>query len=128
MLHDLIQIRNKLQPHSSSNSDSLQFDYNFWSDLEKIAKKHREAAKANLLILAGAKATKPGIIVRGVMFETTLKQTAPIRTFDKEVFIDHIVTNFPDVPRHSLRELATKSLVDGEPRRTYTVSAVKKDD
>lgn len=126
MLSQLISLRNSLQPHSTSNNDAVQFNYLFWTDLEKTAKKER--AKALTTVQKASKhPEKAGIILRGAMFETELTQSEPRRTFDKEVFIDLIVEKYGEtIPKHELRELATKAVVEGNRSNTFTTR--RKDD
>ena len=127
MLHELRQIRDRLQPKSTNNLDALQFNYLFWSDVEKIAKKERGLALDNIKI-ASKTPTSPGVVLRGLLYKTTLKQTNPRRTFDKDLFIDLLCDAYPEIPRHTLREIATKAVEDGSVSNTYTVVGASEED
>lgn len=123
MISNIIAVRNQLQPKLEANSDILQFDYKFWTELESIAKKQRAAALKQV-IAAGEDITTSGTVVRGKAFVTTLDVSKPVQTFDKDVFIDLIAAKHPEVPRHSLRELATAAVVNGSPRKTYRTEEI----
>lgn len=120
MLNEIISIRNKKQPTGGSNTDVVQFDYKFWTELEKIAKKEREKALQAVKNLSD-KPDTAGVILASQVFRTVLRVSEPFKTFDKEVFIDEIIKRHPEVPKHSLREAATAAVVDGIRRKTYTV-------
>lgn len=120
MLNKLLRIRNELQPKSMSNVDALQFDYKFWTELERTAKKSRDAS-LSVLKSACENPNEPGIILKSDRFITILKRTAPVKQFDKEVFIEEIIKRCPEIPRHVLRECATASVVETTPRSTYSV-------
>lgn len=123
MLNDLIALRNKLQPKGFGNTDVLQHDYKFWTEMEKLSKKQREKSLEVLKDAAGFKdgETKPGIIMKSVKYSTEFKQTNPVKTFDKEIFMDSIIAKYPEIPRHVLRELATGAVVDGVVRKSFIV-------
>lgn len=127
ILQSLLSLRNDVQPKSSNNLDSVQFDYHFWTDLEKVVKKQREKAKDALLKIA-KKPEKIGIIINGGLYNTWHKASNPRRTFDKDVFIELVVKEFPEIPRWQLVELATRAVVDGAVSHTYTVEAKDKND
>lgn len=128
MLSNILAVRNELQPKSSNNVDSVQFDYHFWTDLEKLAKKQRDKAKDALLKVA-KNPDKVGVIIRGGLYDTEHKASNPRRVFDKDVFIDLIMKEFPDIiSRWQLVELATRSVVDGAVSHSYTVVAKGKND
>lgn len=120
MLNDLIKLRNSKQPTASGNTDVIQFDYLFWTELEKIGKKNRAKA-LDAVRDASEKPDKPGTILASQRYKTVLKVGSPPQVFDKEVFIDEILKRCPEVSRVVLRECATAAVVDGTPRRTYTV-------
>lgn len=120
MLTKLIHLRNELQPKSMSNTDALQFDYKFWTELEKTAKKSRDNA-LSVLKSACDDPNSPGIILKSARFITILKKSSPIKAFDKEVFIEEIIKRCPSIPRHVLREAATAAVVETAPRSTYSV-------
>lgn len=126
MLNDLIALRNKLQPKGFGNTDVVQFDYKYWTDVEKIAKKNRDAALATLKNVADFLdgETRPGVIISSVKYKTEFKETAPVKGFDKEVFMDKIIQKFPEIQRHVLRELATASVVDGSTRKSFIVEEI----
>lgn len=127
MLNDLIKIRNQHQPHSKNNNDALQYDYHFWTEVEKTGRAKR-AKSLDVLKSACKSPDTPGVIIRGSLYETSLEQTAPYRKFSKELFIELILEAFPEVPKHKLRELATEAVVDDSPRKTYKVRGVEKKD
>lgn len=118
MRPELITLRNKKQPKSTSNLDTVQYDYKYWSEIESIAKKERTASLKRLKETAKNPET-PGIIMQGQLFETTLSVSEPVRSFDLELFIENILKEFPNLPKHKLRELAASSVVAGARRMTY---------
>lgn len=120
MLNDLLKLRNSKQPKSLSNTDTLQYDYKFWSEIDSLTTKHRKAA-LEILKSASEKPDVPGIILASQKFKTTLKQSEPIKSFDKEVFIDLLLKKYPEISRATLRELATEAVVAGNRRNSYTV-------
>ena len=127
ILQALLTVRNDVQPKSSNNLDSVQFDYHFWTDLEKVVKRQREQAKAALLKCA-KNPDKIGVIIRGGLYNTEHKATNPRRTFDKDVYIDLLAKKFPEISRWELVALATEAVVDGTVSHTYTVVAKDKND
>lgn len=120
MLPEIIKVRDRLAPKSSSNIDPTLFNYKFWTDLEKLSKKHRTLALDAAQKLSDD-ASKVGTIVSGGRFILTHSVSNPISAFDKEVFIEKILEKYPSVSRHELRELATASVVEGSRRHTYSV-------
>lgn len=111
----------KLRPKYENNTDPLIFDYDFYTNLEKHAKKERENALNRLI---ADKPVEEGRIVKGKMWALDLKIT-PMNLFDKETFIDKILQKYKNVERHVLRELAGVSLKSSE-RKYYT--AVNRED
>jgi hypothetical protein len=118
MRPELIALRNKKQPKSPNNLDTVQYDYKYWSEIESIAKKERTASLKRLKETAKNPET-PGIVMQGVLFETTLSVSEPVRSFDLELFIENILKEFPKISKPKLRELATSSVVAGSRRMTY---------
>jgi len=119
MRPEIIALRNKLQPKYENNTDPLIFDYRFWTELEKLAKKEREAA------LDRAKAfssdpEKEGLVIKGKALRLMLKISSPPKAFDKETFMNTISEQFK-IEKHKLREIATASVAEGTPRKSYTV-------
>lgn len=127
ILQALLAVRNDVQPKSSNNVDSVQFDYHFWTDIEKVAKKQREISRAALLKVA-KNPDKVGVIIRGGLFNTEHKASNPRRVFDKDVFIELVVKEFPEIARWQLVELATRAVVDGSVSHSYVVVAKDKND
>lgn len=118
MKADLIAMRDSIRPTAGGNTDPLMSDYWFWSEIEKITKKERETAK-QLCLDASTDPLHPGVVLKSKIYQLVLKATNPIQKFDLEVMIERLLKKFKD--RVYIRECAVKAMVDGEPRRSYTV-------
>ena len=117
-------VLDKLRPKYENNTDPLIFDYDFFTELEKYAKKER-ADKLHAVIKDPESLRESGRIVRGKAWALDLK-VDPTNSFDKEVFIDNIIEHYKDkVSRPILREIAGKSLKSGE-RKSF--KAVNRED
>lgn len=103
-----------------SNVDGIIYDYSFYTDLEKLAKKSREEHLKKALAAGGNKPLVDGIVADGNRLAIELVIGVMSR-FDKELFISKILTAFPEIPSFRLRELATEAVVrDGE-RKVFKV-------
>lgn len=118
MIGDILQLRNKLQPKSDSNSDNLQFDYKFWTELESLAKKNRDTSLDAVKGLSD-KPDKPGVIVMGKLFHTTLTESKPVLAFDKEEFVKLLNEKYPEIEKHKIRELILMATIPGNTRKSY---------
>lgn len=117
-------VLDKLRPKYENNTDPLIFDYDFFTELEKYAKKER-ADKLNAIVKDPESLHESGRVVRGSAWALDLK-VDQTNSFDKEVFIDNILTHYKDkVSRPILRELAGKSTKPGE-RKSF--KAVNRED
>lgn len=117
----IVALRNKLQPHYEGNTDPLIFDYAFFTALESFTKKERERAKEKMLALSTSP-EKEGIVLQTSMQTVELKKSKASPVFDLSTFIEAICKQYPEIMKHKLKELATESVVDGTPRKTYTVT------
>lgn len=117
------KVRSELQPHFKDNVDVLIYDYDFFTKLESIAKKEREKSKEKLLATCDDP-KKEGVIIRTAVQQVEHKATAPVKGFNVEVFIELLLKQFPDIPKHKLRQCATEAVVPGEPRRSYVVEQI----
>lgn len=117
----IINLRNKLQPQFTDNTDPIIFDYAFFTALESFSKKERETAKEKMLALSDDP-EKEGIVLQTSKQIVTLKKTKPSPVFSLTDFIDAIVAAYPDIMKHKLKQLATETVVPSTPRKTYTVT------
>jgi hypothetical protein len=114
-----IEIRkliDNLRPKFEGNLDPLIWDYNFYTELEKLAKKERQAT---LDMIMRDREIKEGRVARGKQWALDLKIVL-MNVFDKELFIENLIKRFgvEKLPRHELREIATTSVVQQE-RKTF---------
>lgn len=106
-----------LRPKSSVNTDSIQFDYKFWTELESLAKKEREKS-LDVLKEASKNPNTPGVVMQGQLFTTELV-VGKMSLFDPELFMDNIIDYYKDsVQKWKLRELAGVSKKEAE-RKSY---------
>lgn len=121
MRQEMVKLLNKLCPKYTNNTDPLLFGYKFWTEAEKLAKKQRVDALSLCLSAAHKDPEDSGIILSGDRLRLELSVSKPILAFDNELFIAKIIETFPEIDRHVLRELATASVVDTNPRKTYKI-------
>ena len=128
MLSEIVALRNKRQPTGGTNTDVIQYDYKFWTELEKLAKTNRDTSKEKLKSVC-EDPEKPGVILRGNIYVTELKATKPVMGFNFEEFLNLLYTEFPDLKgsRAIIRELSVKAVIPGNPRLTYTTKEIGMD-
>lgn len=118
----VVAMRNKLQPHFKDNSDTLLFDYDFYTRLESLAKKEREKSKEIVLSLSSTPDAE-GTLVRTKQQLLVCKKSAPTKVFDLDTFIELAVKELK-IDKHKLRELVPKAKIDGSVRKTYSVEQI----
>jgi len=121
----VVALRNQQQPQLNDDENITLFDYLFYTELEKLAKREREKAKKRCIDIAN----KPDD-VEGVLFEThryrlSLSIARPSEKFDLDTFLNSLVETYPDIMKHQVREIAAASVVPGTTfRRTYKVEEI----
>lgn len=118
----IVRLRNELQPKFNTNIDPVIFDYAFFTALESFVKKEREKSKEKMLAMSNTP-EKEGIVLETPYQRVELKKSKASPVFDLPLFIDNVCKFYPDVMKHKLKELSTESVVEGTPRKTYTVTA-----
>lgn len=116
----VVAMRNKLQPQTKSNLDPMIHDYEFFTQLASFADKEREKARDKLIAFADKPADFVGTMIRTENKVFIKKQTAPVKAFSKDEFIEKVATAFK-IDKFKLKELATASVVEGKPRTSYIV-------
>src|SRR5690606_10955309 len=114
------KLRNELQPHYNNNIDPMLFDYKFFTELESFAKKERDKAKKRCIDYADKPDDATGTLIStSAQIFTVTVSNAP-QTFDKDSFIETVAKQF-NIDKFKLKEIATASVKEGTPRKTYKV-------
>lgn len=116
----VVKVRNELQPHFNDNIDIMIFDYDFYTKLESFAKKEREKSKVKLIDYADKPDDFVGALLRTQKQLFHVEQSAPPQSFDKDAFINAVAEQFK-IDKFKLKEIATASVKEGTPRRSYKV-------
>lgn len=116
----VVKLRNQLQPTTSNNSDPALFDYLFFTDLEKLAKKERTKSKDHLKAMYQWADDFAGVVTETTAFILNRKLGKGATSFDKDAFIEAVANQWK-IPKHELIMLASKTTKTGNPRETLEV-------